>query len=482
MILPNNAKAKESQMTHANQTVKTYMALPKLIDPAHILTMADLSLSYALASTLVEWDESRQPVAGLCDHWEFPKQNIIRFTLRKNAKWSTGAKLDAIEVCSSFARAKNKYPDALKSLFDVVKEIRCTDDRTIEFETYVSVSDSNILRKLTEPMYGVVATGKNEELILDKTTGPFYLEKLSEAELFLKKNVEWFNHNKEMPHQIQLKQTPLNANLAQSFGSDNWANMVSINSIQPSSTFDEFKKNGYKIWQRNYDKIFFLSPSKKFISEFGSILLKKISSQIKIDHLLSNLSGYLPSRQFFPRGYVLYDSNYKFKEMAEKIVLKRPLTVLLPNSPSGIAVMEKLSSQLELITGHKPNILVVKTNEIAAAKEKGNFDLLAVNVAVDDPNFEGAMSFFFAGKFPLIPSGDGELNFVEQIKKSSLLKSDLDRATLMRKIMNQAIENGFVAPLFLFSNVFVSKNGVDVSKVPLSKETIPYSAIRFNQK
>ena len=53
-------------------------------------------------------------------------------------------------------------------------------------------------------------------------------------------------------------------------------------------------------------------------------------------------------------------------------------------------------------------------------KSRGKIIALEGNLisAVDDPNFEGAMSFFFAGKFPLIPSGDGELNFVEQIKNT----------------------------------------------------------------
>lgn len=38
------------------KVIRTYIFIPKVVDPAHILTMAELDISVSIASTLIEWD------------------------------------------------------------------------------------------------------------------------------------------------------------------------------------------------------------------------------------------------------------------------------------------------------------------------------------------------------------------------------------------------------------------------------------------
>lgn len=466
-------------MTNKEKIVRTYVALPKFIDPAYVQTMTDLDLSYALASTLVEWDESRQAVGALSDRWDFPKPNIVRFHLRKNLKWSTGEVIKSSEVCDSLERAKEKYYNELKSLFDVIRLIKCTDEKTVEIETIVPVIESNILKKIAEPMYALVATDKTGEVNLAKTSGPFYMQKQSSTELVLAKNENWYKDSSEIPNKVELRQTPLDGNLANNFPADSWANLVTISSLQTDDTINNFKKNSYHVWQRNYDKIFFLSAGKKLLQEFKPGVLKEIADQIDIEKLLKSYSGFSVSRQFFPRGFPLHDPNFKFKALNTPKTLTRPLKILMLSSSSGLIIKDGLVKQIETITGHKPEIMMVKISELNEVKAKDDYDLLACNMAVDDPNFEGAMSFFFAGKSPFINSGEGESNFVERIAKAGTFKTDEDRIKELRNVMIAAVEKGYVAPLYLFTHIFVAKNGVSISKISQSKETVPYSLIRF---
>lgn len=470
------AVAKERKMEE--KVIRQYIFVPKKIDPAHILTMAELDISMALSSTLVEWDDSRQPVAGLSEKWEVPSSNIIRFKLRNGLKWSNGDKVTADEVCRSFERAKTKYLDELRSLFDVVKEFRCPDDRTVEFETKVSVADSNILRKITEPMYGLVDTDKSGEISLKRSSGPFVIESATASEVCLKKNKNWFKNHETVADRVELKQQLENSIPILDFAKDKWVNFLTTNSLVSEKVMNDFKKNDYDLWQRSFDKIFFLAPSKKFINEFGSSALKSIGTHIQIESLLPQVSGFLKTVQFFPRGYVLHSQNFNLSDAEKLPSFKRGLKILLPLTPSGLVVKDTLPKEIERITGQKPIVNQVKPNEISEAKAKGDYDIIAVNVAVDDPNYEGAMAFFFAGNAPLIQSGTAENDFVGRISKAKSLKTDEERVTEMRSIISKATTEGYVAPLFHFASMTIAK-GLDLSKVPKTKETIPFSQIGF---
>ena len=63
------AKGAET-MGNSSKTIRTYMNFSDEIDPAKILSMADLELSIALATPLVVFDEQRQIAAGLAERWE----------------------------------------------------------------------------------------------------------------------------------------------------------------------------------------------------------------------------------------------------------------------------------------------------------------------------------------------------------------------------------------------------------------------------
>ncbi len=74
-----------------SKTIKTYMAFGLPVDPAYVRTLVDLDLSYALASTLVHWSDSRNLKEGIAKYVDNGSETVATFKIRSEAKWSDGA-------------------------------------------------------------------------------------------------------------------------------------------------------------------------------------------------------------------------------------------------------------------------------------------------------------------------------------------------------------------------------------------------------
>jgi hypothetical protein len=48
-----------------------------------------------------------------------------------------------------------------------------------------------------------------------------------------------------------------------------------------------------------------------------------------------------------------------------------------------------------------------------------------------------------------------------------------------RRVFTQAVKEGCLLPLFHFSSIVVARDGIDLSGVPASDETVAFSKIRF---
>jgi ABC-type oligopeptide transport system substrate-binding subunit len=101
-----------------SKVIKTYMSFGMPVDPANVKTLVDLDLSYALASTLVDWTDNRTLKVGIAKYVDGGSEKEAIFKIRAEAKWSDGNQITAEQVIKSFKRAKQQYGDDLKSLFE----------------------------------------------------------------------------------------------------------------------------------------------------------------------------------------------------------------------------------------------------------------------------------------------------------------------------------------------------------------------------
>lgn len=460
------------------KTVRTYMNFAREIDPAHILTMADLELSVALSTPLVVFNNERQVVSGLAESWTILPPDRISFTLRKNLRWSDGSAVTAAEYKSALERAKRLYASDLKALFESITRIEVTDDHILVFVTKGSASESGLLLKLTEPMYGIVAL-KGDNLDLSKSVGPFFVKERNGDAMTLEANKNWYAYTKEMPALVEIKRPKDGVDLMASFENDNWPNLTSGTSLMPKEVFDHLKKNGFRTWQRSLDKVYSLYPSKRFLKNGGANFVRLLAKKVDNALLLKGLTGYADAEQFFPRGYELYSGQQPKIQTPGQWHSKTPIVVLLLDTPVLAGMREALAKTISTASGQPAKIEVVSTAKLDERMKRGDFDILGLQIAVADPNFEGAMSFFIEKDPPFIPSGEGTADFAAQLRQARSLPTSAERAARMREIIIRAQEAGHVLPLFHFSSLAIAKPGVDLSEIPNSDETILFSKLRM---
>lgn len=462
-----------------NETsVRTYLNFSKVIDPARILTMADLELSVALASPLVTFNDQRQVVSGLAERWTITTPKKIRFVLRADLRWSDGTPVTAAQYKAALERAKKDFGDDLKALFDTIEEIEAVDSVTLQFTTKEDVTSSGLLLKLTEPMYGLVSI-KNGALDLSKSAGPFVLDKVSESEITLQANRHWYAYDPAMPATIVIRRPSQGLDSIEAFQKDPWANLMSSTSLMPKQTETTLQELGYKTWQRTLDKVFSLYPSKRMLEVGGAEFMRELAAKIKAEDLLKDLTGFTKAEQFFPRGYELWSSAPPRLTASKIIQIPKKLLIIIPDNALAGIIHEKLQKTLSSVGPTKVLVEKVPMAMLNERMKRGDFDVLATAIAVADPNFEGAMSFFFERKPAFIQSGKGAQNFADQLRIARGLGTSKERAARMREIIISAQEAGHVIPVFHFSSLGIAKLGVDLSNVPNSDETILFSKVRL---
>jgi MarR-like DNA-binding transcriptional regulator SgrR of sgrS sRNA len=463
--------------------IRTYMSFGLPIDPANVRTLVDLDLSYALSSTLTEWSDSRELVAGLAKSWKFVGQNEIHFLLKDDLKWSDGSSVTASQVVKSLERAKKEHGKSLKSLFDQVVSISAEGSDSVAFKLNVEAKSSGILTKLTEPMYGLVLVKDDGSIDLSKTVGPFKLTKATNEALKLEQNKNWFRYHEKMATSVEIRRPPVGDEIQDSFLKDEWINLMTSSSLVEKTVNEVFEKRKYATWNRSLDKIFFLSPSSRLNSEEGRELFRFLNKDLDRSLLTSGLSGFNLTHQFFPAGYVLFDPEFKKGVQDAKLpkaFQNRPLKILGVASRLNSRLKENIKVAIKKAVGVEPEFKIVQLSEFEKARAANDYDFLAGALPVNDPNVEGAMGFFFGLTPPIVPdAGVGSLAFSERVSKAKLLQSQSERNIEYRKVFSEATNNGSIVPLFHYSTVVIAKTGMDLSAVPMSDETVAFSKVKF---
>ena len=140
---------------------------------------------------------------------------------------------------------------------------------------------------------------------------------------------------------------------------------------------------------------------------------------------------------------------------------------------------ERLLKTIQAIAEVKVELEYVPMSEVNSRMKKQDYDILATGIAVADPNFEGAVSFFIERDPPFIASTAAPNDFSNRVKNARELDKNELRAKAMRQIINDSQSAGYVVPLFHFSSFSVAKQELDLSGVPSGDETILFSKVRM---
>jgi peptide/nickel transport system substrate-binding protein len=148
-------------------------ALPGQIDPAMDLSGASALVARQLFDTLVAYTPSSTDVQpALATRWSVSRDGLTwSFTVREGVRFHDGSPLTAAEVAASFARllggeaagapGRPVWSALLRGLPGVVKEVRASDARTVQFVLVQPYSV--LLTVLAHPGFGVVKVATEPE-------------------------------------------------------------------------------------------------------------------------------------------------------------------------------------------------------------------------------------------------------------------------------------------------------------------------------
>lgn len=468
--------------TENTREIRTFMSYSAPIDPVKMVTIPDMDLSYALAGTLVEWDKHKEISPGVSSRWEVVGEKSLRFFIRKGLQWSDGSQVTSKQIKQSFDRALKKYPDDLRSLANLLVEIKCPSDDAVDFVLKVTVRESNLLGKLTEPNYGILRVNDSGEINLSVSTGPFYISKQTETEVTLARNPNWFKANMEMPETVVIRRPPSESSLETILLKNSWANMIETSSMINADVTAQYGKEHFQIWRRPLDKmgLFQLSPSRANPSGFG--LFRYLRKTLDRKNIFQGLSGYELTEQAFPRGYQLHDPKFKCDDSDAKLpeeYKKRPVHILLSGARINDALRANIEAEIGRVTGIKPIITAIPLQEVGKMRKAGDYDFYAGTIGMADPDPEGIMSYYFEGELPMVPKSSE--NFVSRLDEARKEQNHEKRLEMMAAIMTDATCKGHTLPLYHISTVGIGRPELDFSNVPLTDESITLSKIRFKK-
>ena len=479
IILVASAGAKE-KLGNMKQA-RTYAQYTFPVDPAYLYWTGDQDLSYALASTLVQWDEKKQIRGSVASAWKKLNPTTFSFTIHPGLKWSNGAAVTSRQVKQSFERAFKTYPDDLRSLIKMVDSIECPDDSTLDFRLREESKNANLLGKLTEPQYGILYIDKDGKPNLGVTTGAFYAAQSSGSEIILNRNPNWVFFSGDVAENIIVRKPKGDYDHQRVLLTDDWANVTQTHSLMPQSLMDQYRSGGFSTWTRPRDRVYILTPSKSVLEKGQQDLLRFIDSKLDRKILEKNLAGFSIADQIFPHGYQLYDPDYKRTTGSVTLPAEfkaRPIKILAPGGQSSAIHIQNIQAAITAATGIAATVEFIPMDAASARRKKGDYDLYMESVGLADPDPEGLMSYYFEGGTAVIPSTDG--TFLKRLDAARALTDEKKRLQAMRSILTDAKNGGFVLPIYQMSTIGIGRAGVDLSKVAETDESVPFSKIRFS--
>lgn len=477
VLVAVTAFAKETNM----KQIRTYLPYSIPIDPARIMTISDMDLSYALASTLVRWDSNKQIERALAVKWETISEKVYRFTLKSDLKWSNGYAVKSSDVKASFERSMKAYPDDLRSLISMVDHLECPSDNQIDFILKKPSPMNALLGKVAEANYGLLKSDLTGKIDTSITSGPFYISAQTENELVLKRNPFWIDSNTEMSDEVLIRKPSSTFDAQKILFTDEWANLAEASSLMSESLSSQYRTKEFKVWQRPVDKLFLFRMSHRIENEEGYKLFRFLRTKIHTDELVKNLSGYQPGDQLFPKGYHLFDPNFRDDKRNESLpdqFKHRPIEVMLSRARVSSELQENIRALLRSATGIEPKFIEIAMSDYTKKRLEGHFDIYAGTVGLADPDPEGAMSFYLDNNPPVVAKGDGK--YVKLLDEARHENNPEKRVSLYRKILTDSTHEGRVLPLFHLSTVGIGRPELDFSKIPLSEESVTLSKVRFN--
>jgi MarR-like DNA-binding transcriptional regulator SgrR of sgrS sRNA len=464
--------------------IRTYMQFTYPVNPINVVTVSDMAISNSLGGQLIAWDAEKQISAALVEKWRILDDKTYRLTLRKNMRWSNAEPLTSIEVKKSIEYALKTHPDGSIGLSSVLEKIDCPTDIDIDFHLKTDAHKSGLLNKLVESAFAIYKLGDLNTLNLTIGVGPYTLSNESNSkELILRKNGNWYRSDlvKDLLNKIIIRRSPKDLDERKILFSDSWPNLIEISSAISPEQLHQFQKGGFEIWQRPVDRLFFFRISSRSDRAMAKTLLKQLRVGTKSTEYIKGLTGTEPAEQFFPRGYRLHDNSFSCPPNVSvgRLSTTKQIEIGISNRTPH-ELRDNIRHVISEATGKEPKFKLTTLDQYSQVILKGEFDLYAGIIGLGDPDSEGIMSYYLEMNPSIIPTQDTD--FMHRFALARSESSEERKYIILRKILDDAICDGRILPLFYLSTLGIARGQLDLSQIPSSDESVTFAKVRLKAK
>lgn len=466
--------------------VRTYLPYTYPLDPAKIQMLPDLALSNALASSLVEWDDEKEITSCIAKSWKIVSPKVYRFTLSRSARWSDGTPIRPADVKESIERSLKLHAHDLKGITEMIESIAVASEFEIDFRLKVPAKSTDLPEKLAKPHFGIINIGRNGQLNLSVSSGPYTLDPSSnQNELSLKFNPYWIKRTQPSlsPNKIIIRRNPKGTDPSTILFKDSWANLMEVLSPQLPETEKTYFGGNFVSKKSPLNHLFFIQFGKRLANEKGQALIRYLRESFDPKDITSGFTSYPIADQIFPKGFLLHNPQHACPKMQRPTLplefRHRPIEVLVSPSRVSPRLRQNLERVLTRTLGISPKIISLELNEVYPRMVRGDFDLYVGSITISDPDPEEMANFYFEGEIPLIfPNGNNYVSRLHALRKKT---SEVEKLSETRSILSEALCQGNLIPLFYLSTQIYARPELDLSDLPESDETLNLSKIKFKE-
>lgn len=435
------------------------------VDLRNLRLVSDADISVALGGELVTFGRDSQLESNLAKKWTIDADGrYIDFELRSESKWSDGSELTSEDVVASFADGKANFGKVYPGLYEAYQNIETRGPRVVRFHLRKDVAPLTLLQLLVMSSASILKI-ENGKASMKVTSGPYSLKSADENELILRVNPHYFEYVPQMFSEIHIRRPKGSLISVDRLNSDPWPDIVYVPSVLAKTEMSGLPADT-QVWQRR-DRMLVMSILGRNHLSACRTLIGFVRANANLNRIAE--SGYEATRalQIHPKGVVLHSE----KDPGVNAVDKTTLLKVWPKKTVEIAYdksripREILDSIRENICGALPlkcEFVEISLRDLARFRKEGKYDFAITATNVDPVDSLTSTSYFFEASPSMIPSDkSAKGNFAKRIKDLRTSGKGLQEG--FRALLFDAVEGGYVLPLFHTSTFVVGRSYIDFS-------------------
>lgn len=373
---------KESTTSENSDEIKIVQAVKvATVDPILMKDQYSMRVVEYLYDTLFNYNEKGEVVPNLVEKWEWQDDRVLELKLREDVYFQNGDKMLSKDVKKSFERMLSK--GVFKDFFNDIQNIKIIDEYNMEIK--LKRKNNLFLSMLT---YYMCSITKYEDGII-YGTGPYKLDKITNKEVILSKNINYFKKN-QGPLKIEILSEISSRKRALLYFNEAVDIVLDLSQKQ----IEEFQKEGI------LEKGLILKNTKEldtiaviFGNKNGIFIDKKnrqiIESIIDKDEVLKDAFKKKSVKTFFPEGLfepklsVIRKNSFSVEELNKSTIKSEKIEITVLNDDVSIRIANDLKKQLEL-KGILSEVVPYQQEAYLMKIEKQDYEVAIYNILFDE--------------------------------------------------------------------------------------------------